>query len=89
MWWSIFFDDFDKAKIYALFSSIYESDNGDKLICAYKDLSVLDNIVFDAADVYDLLNKLDNRYTLTHNDIPRFFLQMLAAPSALSLYMRA
>ena len=85
---SIIFADSDKAeKFRDYFSSVYENDNGTKLSLNCKSLSVLDNISFDVADVFGLLDKLDDRYTLTPDGIPSILLRRLAASLALPLYI--
>lgn len=39
-------------------------------ICKCKDMSVLEEVVFDVVDVSGLLDMLDNRNTLSHDGFP-------------------
>ena len=56
----VVFDGFDNTKNFK-HSSVYEKDDVTKLICMRKGPSVLDIIVFDVADVFALLGKLDSK----------------------------
>lgn len=67
------------------FSLVYKKVGDNELIRKGKDLSVLDEIIFDVLDVFILLDELDNRYTLITDDISSILLKRLAAPLALSL----
>lgn len=58
-----------------------------ELICKSKGKSLPEEVIFDVADVFNLLNKLGNRYTASLDGIRSILLKRLAAPLAVPLYI--
>ena len=84
----LLFDDLDKAQFFNdYFCSVFEKDNGISPACDSMFNSVLSQIHFDIVDVFDLLNKLPCRQSLTPDGVPEIFYKKLAVPMALPLFI--